>query len=516
MLQYLVFLILAPIAAVACIGALVAAHTYRKRTGFVTIRAFLLSQFLFLIGNCIELIDPTETGTLFWAKFNYLFICTGPVLWFLFALEYAGRSSWLRWKRAAPLFALPACTFAFVFANDSLHLIWREYHFQPVWNMLVMRVTTYGPWLWVHFAYGYALMLSGGYIILKEFFESHSFYRKQSSLIVVGVLLPLFFNFVYLLKLIPGFTKDFSPISFALGGVCFIVGIMRFRLSKTELISRRELIDAMSEGVIVVDGGMRLIDINPSASCFFEVREDDVIGTDIRTLIPSWGAGCLPTGGEAAKLTLLRGNRNEARAELLVSALIRSRGSSVVYRGVIRELPAEVKATEGEKETEEGGEADPGEGRPRIVVDSAGKILASSMLANILDYQDEKLLGKDIHDIMIETLPSLTESPEDILALTFIKRTGEKIETKAKLHPMKERHFGEGARAISVIDMKFPRSIFSFRENQIIDLLAFGYTNKEIGDKLCVSENTVKAHLKNMYRKTGANRKSHLLHMISD
>ena len=49
------------------------------------------------------------------------------------------------------------------------------------------------------------------------------------------------------------------------------------------------------------------------------------------------------------------------------------------------------------------------------------------------------------------------------------------------------------------------------REKQIIKLLKKGYENKEIGVILDITENTVKNHLTNIYRKTGTDSRTTLL-----
>jgi two-component system, NarL family, response regulator LiaR len=47
----------------------------------------------------------------------------------------------------------------------------------------------------------------------------------------------------------------------------------------------------------------------------------------------------------------------------------------------------------------------------------------------------------------------------------------------------------------------------SEREDTILHLVAKGHVNKEIADELCISVDTVKKHLQNIYRKLGATNK---------
>jgi LuxR family transcriptional regulator of csgAB operon len=43
------------------------------------------------------------------------------------------------------------------------------------------------------------------------------------------------------------------------------------------------------------------------------------------------------------------------------------------------------------------------------------------------------------------------------------------------------------------------------REKEILTLVASGYMNEAIADDLCISSQTVKSHIKNIYRKTKVN-----------
>lgn len=55
----------------------------------------------------------------------------------------------------------------------------------------------------------------------------------------------------------------------------------------------------------------------------------------------------------------------------------------------------------------------------------------------------------------------------------------------------------------------------SDRELEIVQMLAHGLSNKEIGGRLFISESTVKFHIQNASRKLGAHRRTELVHRAS-
>ncbi len=71
----------------------------------------------------------------------------------------------------------------------------------------------------------------------------------------------------------------------------------------------------------------------------------------------------------------------------------------------------------------------------------------------------------------------------------------------------------EGASKLS--QNGFMEESFSAREKEIIDLVIEGKTNKEIGEILYISINTVKTHIKNIYAKLDVNNRIQLIHTLT-
>ncbi len=54
-------------------------------------------------------------------------------------------------------------------------------------------------------------------------------------------------------------------------------------------------------------------------------------------------------------------------------------------------------------------------------------------------------------------------------------------------------------------------SVLSEREKEIVALIGQGYKNREIASRLCISEPTVKTHLRRIFQKLGINNRSQLI-----
>jgi PAS domain S-box-containing protein len=288
-MQYTVYQVLAPIACVVAIGSTLIAWRGRKVSGFSSLIWLLVCVTGFLFTNLLEFLTPDQTATIFWARMQYIFVTFLPVFWIAFAFEYTGHIFWLKPSHFWVLCIIPILTLICVLYDPFLQYIWRDFTFVKVGEyFLVLKVLKYGPWFWVFTFFSYPTVLGGALALVLPHFKTKNVYQYQSRWITVGAVLPLTVNFIYLSRIIPGLTKDFSPVAYTLAGVCFTIGIFRYQLLDLMPVARATLVDSMSDGVIVLDRSGRVIDINPAARLMFSIPAKQGIGDTITQLLPDW------------------------------------------------------------------------------------------------------------------------------------------------------------------------------------------------------------------------------------
>lgn len=121
------------------------------------------------------------------------------------------------------------------------------------------------------------------------------------------------------------------------------------------------------------------------------------------------------------------------------------------------------------------------------------KTLPDLKILMLTTYEDEDLLFKSLRAGAMGYLLKRTRPARILEAIEDVQR-GEAPIT-GKLARILVQYFHRPEKNADSL------SSISDREREILDGLARGLRNKEIGAKLCVSENTVRSHLRNIYEK---------------
>jgi DNA-binding CsgD family transcriptional regulator len=285
--QYHVFRIACLVAAVPAIAALVAALAKGKSRGSMYLQAELVCAVGILIFNFLEISSGDSTQIRLFSHITYAFIAFVPVSWFLFALQFGlGRDTDLR-PVAAISSVVPSITTVLAFLGDGTGAIWEGYGIERFGDLHAIVVYDYGPWFYIHVCYSYGLILAGAVFLLWQFIGHFEVYRRQAVLISVATGLPIIPNAVYVLRIIPGQTRDFSSIAIAISGVLFTIGVVKYRLLDLRPAPREGIIDYLDECVLIVDERRRIVHCNKKASTDLAGRGgDSLIGRSFEDVFP--------------------------------------------------------------------------------------------------------------------------------------------------------------------------------------------------------------------------------------
>jgi PAS domain S-box-containing protein len=231
------------------------------------------------------LVDDFNTRVVI-AKFQYLGIAPVGVLWLLFTTDYS-RVTWPGHSALRFLvWGVPVATLLLTATNEQHHFFWTS--ITPVSTPVGTRlIYSGGPWYWVHAIYSYFLILAGTAMLVRGLRRFPPPFRRQTVLIVVGALVPLIGNVLYLGRMLPVQGLDLTPIAFAVSGACFTWGIYRYRLFGLVPVARDMVVDSMDDGVIVLDAQRRMVDLNAAAEKFTGCNQTS-LGRPIDEAVPWW------------------------------------------------------------------------------------------------------------------------------------------------------------------------------------------------------------------------------------
>jgi len=233
---------------------------------------------------------PTLEGKRFWLRMENLGILTVPVFWFIFTVQYAQVDKWLSKFTGALLFLIPLVSLLILFSDNWFHYYYSS--IQPVSESGGPLVIERGPWYLISAIQSYVLNLSGMAVLIWRFINYRNIYRKQLTILVAAVLIPLVVNVFYQFapRIFPSLALlvDFTPISFTATAFLLTIGVFGLRLFDLIPIARHTVMENIPEMVFVVDAHDRVLDANPMAQKALGKSLDEIIGKDPLEVFVNW------------------------------------------------------------------------------------------------------------------------------------------------------------------------------------------------------------------------------------
>ncbi len=261
------------------------------------------------------------------SKIQYAGIVVVPIAVFLYILQYSGNTKWLNTRTTILVSIVPALTMFLVATNDLHHLFWRTISLNVDDPFLPLDYV-YGAGFWVWFSYVLWLLLAIGFLLIVLLIRSNNLYRRQVIALLVLTFVPGVSGLFSSVKIPPYPYFDPSSLAFSLTFVFVAFSIFKMRLGDIIPVAREVVVESMSDGVIVLDGQNRIVDLNPVAQYVIGISTSDLIGHRIDKVWTSWPSqiGKLYDEIEIGREVLLDTWYGRRTFDMLVSPIIDWRG----------------------------------------------------------------------------------------------------------------------------------------------------------------------------------------------
>lgn len=340
----------------ALVSGTVAVHAWRRRPAPGSIPLVLLGSgaAVWSLGYAVATGFEDLPVRILLAKAQYLGIAVVPLGVFMLVLQHVGREKWLAWPGIVLLAIVPVLTVLLAWTNERHGLIWADYGVMPYGSAYVLNLK-YGAFFWFYTVYAYAQLAIAIALLAYVVVRSSHLQRLQSLTILVGTLLPLLGNFLYLAGLNPFPYLDLTPFGYSLSGLVIIWGLFRYRLLDIVPVAHDTVVKSMVDGMLVLDVQDRIVNLNPAMQDILGIPYAQMAGQPALTLLGSCPdlAGRLQGGANVPSVVTLERGGVRYHYDLRISPLIDRRGRLSGRLVVLRDVTARVRSEEERARAEE-------------------------------------------------------------------------------------------------------------------------------------------------------------------
>ncbi len=283
----------------AVVTAVVASFVWRRRDTPGAMWLFLMMMAMVWRTTCdaMDVSAVAVSTKVFWGQMSYVGSMAVPVFLLMFTFAYTGRRRWITPRNVALLFVVPVLSLVAVSSNSVHHLVWSGFSAAA----LDPRILIYhhGPLFWVIMGYVHVLVLTAAIMLVARSLETADAYGYQALALIAAMFIPWVAELVY------DFVPDFLPgldvvaLVFPVSAVILAVSIWRGGLLDLVPIARQTLVETMDDGLLVMDPGGRIVDINPAAARTFHA-DHRVIGRMVDEALAAWPSVATSLKGAAA------------------------------------------------------------------------------------------------------------------------------------------------------------------------------------------------------------------------
>jgi PAS domain S-box-containing protein len=256
---------------------------HRKVKGISMLILLAVGVVIWTFGYIMEIGSIGLSVKAFWGKVQYFGIALIPVTWVFFALTYTIQSYELKPRLVTPLLIIPIITLVLVFTTEMHGLVWQSYDVLSG-DFHGLHIV-HGWWFYVYWGYAQLMVLAGTVIMVRSVLGTRGVFRGQRGLFFVAVLAPWIGNLAYIIS---GSAFDFTPFGFTISVSLLVWAILGFHLMDVSPLARDLVVDAMRDGMIVLDANDNVVDINGAAAHMIGVPVENALGKKAEEIFYPW------------------------------------------------------------------------------------------------------------------------------------------------------------------------------------------------------------------------------------
>ena len=219
---------------------------------------------------------------IFWSKLEFIGGISTPVLYLVFVLRYTSKYKFLTRKYLILLFIIPVITLALTITNEKHGLIWAGFSAISEETNLMEYYHGFGFWIG-YIVYSYLMLLFAAVNLIGFILRQNKHFRIQGLVVLIGALFPWFTSFIYLTGNNPVPGLDITPISILLSGIVAAFAIFNIQFLDLVPVARETLVETLPDGILVLDGQNRILDINEAAFLFLGITNKNIIGFPVQS-----------------------------------------------------------------------------------------------------------------------------------------------------------------------------------------------------------------------------------------
>ena len=267
---------------------LLSLYAWRHRTVIAATGFFLVMtvSWGWMLFAALELIPQALPLKSFFNNIRFSFSLGLPFTAFITLMQFTGHTTWLQPRRLVLVALTPCLGLLLVWTNSLHHLLWRDYVVVPVGTLLI-PVRLYGWWYYVNTSYNQLMALVELGLLIHAVFTLRPPYRSQALMMLLAVSSVVLTDLLWVFHLVSVPGPGLYPFSMVLMGLLFAWALFRYQLFDLVPVSHQALIQHMHDSLFVLDGRLRVVELNPAAQHLSGQPTTQVIGQPALAVLPA-------------------------------------------------------------------------------------------------------------------------------------------------------------------------------------------------------------------------------------